>query len=91
MLYSSAVYAWPLLPVITAPVLLGLPLYGLSSWAERDVPQAARQRQGTAEAETAERETKAGRTTEGKTTEGQTMEGETTEGAATGASPSANS
>jgi len=98
MLYSSAVYAWPLLPVITAPVLLGLPLYGLSSWAERDVPRAARQREGTAEAETAEaetaeRETKAeritkGKTTEGTTTEGQTMEGGTTEGAATGASPS---
>jgi APA family basic amino acid/polyamine antiporter len=32
MLYSAARYAWPLIPVMSAPLLLGLPLYTLSRW-----------------------------------------------------------
>lgn len=44
MLYSSTRYAWSLLPVMMAPMLLGLPLYGLSRWAERGAwRQATRQ------------------------------------------------
>ncbi len=34
-LKSAAVYAWPLLPVMAVPLLLGLPVYWLTSLADR--------------------------------------------------------
>lgn len=37
-LYSSVMYAWPLLPLIAGPFLLGLPLYGVSEWLRRRSP-----------------------------------------------------
>lgn len=35
MMYSAAAYAWPLIPAVSAPLLLGVPLYAISWWAER--------------------------------------------------------
>jgi amino acid transporter len=41
MLYSAASFAWPLIPVMSAPLLCGVPLYALSCWAEsRSAPRS---------------------------------------------------